>query len=703
MKRISGLLAAALVLCAVTASGAYRTLMKDSATSICAQTVIFTAASFTGGVIASSTVATDDELDLVVTTGGANHFHGTISAVDLTAARAWNFPNASGTVAVSASGIVALDALGNITATEAQTLQAVTTLGASTTTLSTFTGGLTLGADDDPSNLILHSASTVVMWDDSDDTSITLGPVVNGTNDLGLTGGLKITLDLEVLGSVNFGKDDDISVVTIHDAGQLTFWDDSDDTSVTIGPVGDGTTVLGVTGTINASGLQVGGAAVLTAEADTLQAVMGRGATSTAAGTIRGLTVDTATANDDVLEYVVTTGGAGHFHGTLSAVDLTGARAWNLPDAGGTVAVSASGIVALSATGNITATEAQDLAAVTALGASTATASTFSGGLLATNATTALTIGAGVAATDYRILFDGETNDGVITWMEDEDLFSMDCQLAVSGMIQTGAGGTDGSLVIYSEQGGTDYSVTIGPHATMTENTAYLLPAAKPGAGTTGILASDDAGNMSWGLSTLVEVDDLASVTARAATTAASLTLTGATPLELGADAATNTGGLLKLWSAGANNYYTVLQTPTQTGNVILTTPTALPPGRYPVELDDDGQMYASGGETTQAVGNIETSVTFDFREGPVKNCTTTTYAVDVDFSNWPAGRAATMVLYLTNGAAVGMTWSGVDRWAGGALPTLTASGIDVVVLFTPDGGTTVVGNVSMTDVKAAP
>lgn len=32
-------------------------------------------------------------------------------------------------------------------------------------------------------------------------------------------------------------------------------------------------------------------------------------------------------------------------------------------------------------------------------------------------------IGAGVAATDYTLTFDGETNDGVITWMEDEDYF----------------------------------------------------------------------------------------------------------------------------------------------------------------------------------------------------------------------------------------------------------------------------------------
>jgi len=36
---------------------------------------------------------------------------------------------------------------------------------------------------------------------------------------------------------------------------------------------------------------------------------------------------------------------------------------------------------------------------------------------------TSLTIGDGTAGTDIAVTFDGETNDGVITWMEDEDLF----------------------------------------------------------------------------------------------------------------------------------------------------------------------------------------------------------------------------------------------------------------------------------------
>lgn len=38
-----------------------------------------------------------------------------------------------------------------------------------------------------------------------------------------------------------------------------------------------------------------------------------------------------------------------------------------------------------------------------------------------------MTIGAGAAGVDYTLTFDGEDNDGVITWLEDEDAFDMSC------------------------------------------------------------------------------------------------------------------------------------------------------------------------------------------------------------------------------------------------------------------------------------
>jgi hypothetical protein len=44
-------------------------------------------------------------------------------------------------------------------------------------------------------------------------------------------------------------------------------------------------------------------------------------------------------------------------------------------------------------------------------------------------------IGAGAAGTDYTLTFDGETTDGVITWMEDEDWFSFNKTLSTAGGI----------------------------------------------------------------------------------------------------------------------------------------------------------------------------------------------------------------------------------------------------------------------------
>jgi hypothetical protein len=46
-------------------------------------------------------------------------------------------------------------------------------------------------------------------------------------------------------------------------------------------------------------------------------------------------------------------------------------------------------------------------------------------------AATGITIGSGAAGVDYTITFDGESNVGVITWLEDEDKFKMTCDFEV--------------------------------------------------------------------------------------------------------------------------------------------------------------------------------------------------------------------------------------------------------------------------------
>ena len=54
------------------------------------------------------------------------------------------------------------------------------------------------------------------------------------------------------------------------------------------------------------------------------------------------------------------------------------------------------------------------------------------GGPITKLATTAVTIGDGTAGTDITVTFDGESNDGVLKWMEDEDYFEFSDDLLIA-------------------------------------------------------------------------------------------------------------------------------------------------------------------------------------------------------------------------------------------------------------------------------
>lgn len=69
--------------------------------------------------------------------------------------------------------------------------------------------------------------------------------------------------------------------------------------------------------------------------------------------------------------------------------------------------------------------------------------------------------------------------------------------------------------------------------------------------------------------------------------------------------------------------------------------------------------------------------------------------------SNVPAaGSSVSFLLDLTNGGSATVTWWSGVKWAGGTVPTLTASGRDVLGFFTHDGGTTWTGLLLGKDVK---
>ena len=87
---------------------------------------------------------------------------------------------------------------------------------------------------------------------------------------------------------------------------------------------------------------------------------------------------------------------------------------------------------------------------------------------------TAITIGDGTAGTDIAVTFDGETSDGLLTWMEDEDHFKFSDDVVIDSSKR---------LYVFDEGGehisgdGTDLTVTSGADINLTATTDVNIPA----------------------------------------------------------------------------------------------------------------------------------------------------------------------------------------------------------------------------------
>jgi hypothetical protein len=103
---------------------------------------------------------------------------------------------------------------------------------------------------------------------------------------------------------------------------------------------------------------------------------------------------------------------------------------------------------------------------------------------------------------------------------------------------------------------------------------------------------------------------------------------------------------------------------------------------------------------TRSALGNITGTATLNLSNGNVFTATVTG-AVTLSVSGAPAtGSMGEMQIVLTNGGSATVTWPSTFKWPGGTAPTLTASGVDVIVATTVDGGTTWLASHAMKDVK---
>ena len=98
-------------------------------------------------------------------------------------------------------------------------------------------------------------------------------------------------------------------------------------------------------------------------------------------------------------------------------------------------------------------------------------------------------------------------------------------------------------------------------------------------------------------------------------------------------------------------------------------------------ELRDVGELH-------QSLGSISGSKTIDLSLGNSISATIGA-ATTLAFAGAAPGACRTVLLTLYNGGAYTVTWPSIIKWPGGTAPTLTASGVDLVILTTSDGGAT--------------
>jgi len=94
--------------------------------------------------------------------------------------------------------------------------------------------------------------------------------------------------------------------------------------------------------------------------------------------------------------------------------------------------------------------------------------------------------------------------------------------------------------------------------------------------------------------------------------------------------------------------------------------------------------------ETHNAIGSIGGGTQdIDLTVGNVVSGTVDTGTTTFTFSNPPASaNSGSFTLILTNGGSQTVNWPGSVDWAGGSAPSLTTSGVDILVFTTVDGGT---------------
>jgi len=109
-----------------------------------------------------------------------------------------------------------------------------------------------------------------------------------------------------------------------------------------------------------------------------------------------------------------------------------------------------------------------------------------------------------------------------------------------------------------------------------------------------------------------------------------------------------------------------------------------------------DSRTFINYGLEHSALGSVSGATTINLLNGnyfsaTVAGITTWTFSNPLASPN-----ACGFVIELTNAGAYAITWPAAVKWPGGTAPTLTTTGVDVLVFITDDGGTTWRGIASM-------
>lgn len=181
---------------------------------------------YTGATLTIDVIKTDGASNLAVTNSNGSYVANMSLEGDLTVTGG---DITLGTTSIFSGGDTA--SLNNIDAVDATT-EATIEAAIDTLTNVTTVGGA--------------SSNTITIYAGANDQDIVLTVDDGGTNKSVTIDGSESTVD--------FGADNLAMNIKIHDAGTITMYEDGDDNAgVIIGPVADGTTTLGVTGSLNVS------------------------------------------------------------------------------------------------------------------------------------------------------------------------------------------------------------------------------------------------------------------------------------------------------------------------------------------------------------------------------------------------------------------------------------------------------------------